>query len=147
MRRSELKRTKTRRPMDSATYDELKTFVEIRDKGICIGVRAGVFHQCGVPYDAEHLVEQRDIRKVDGAAQALKDPRLATFCCRSLNGVLHTYGWLKLAADLERTDLTNIEKDLRARAAIRHHAPEGFEDAVKEYGLEAAADGKLGGVG
>lgn len=146
MRRSPLKRTKSKRPMDAPTYKELKTFVEIRDKGVCIGVRAGIFHKCTAPYDAEHLVEQRDIRKVGGAIQALADPRLATFCCRSLNNALHTYAWLRLIEDRDDSRMNNIEKDVRARAAIRHHAPDGFEDAVKEYGLEAAADGKLGGV-
>ena len=144
MRRSPLKRKRAKRPMSAAGYALLKTTVAARDGNLCIGIRAGIEHACNLPQDAEHLVEQRDIRQIPEADKALADARLATYCCRNLNGALHTYAWLKLAVDHRRKDLTNIEKDQRARAAIRRCAPIGFEDAVREYGLETPADRKLG---
>lgn len=144
MRRSPLKRKKAKRPMSAGDYNALKQAVKERDGGICIGITAGISHACTPPHDAEHLVEQRDIRKTTHASEALADPRLSAYCCRGLNHSLHSYSWLRLATDFGRSDITNVDADRRARASIRRHAPKGFEDAVSEYGLELAADKKLG---
>ena len=145
MRRSPLKRKKIKRHVSSVDMADLKTKVALRDKGICIGIRAGIEHACKFPVDPEHLVEQRQIvRYLGEGSPALTDERLVTYCCRWLNGALHDYHYLKLATDLKRSDLTNLEKDERARASIRRHAPEGFEEAVKEYKLEIPAEQKLG---
>lgn len=145
-RHQSLRRKKKSRPMTSADYVELREFVEARDKGICIGITAGIDHACLAPHDAEHLVEQRDIKKLADPQRstALSDPRLAVFCCRGLNNALHAYARLTLSTDRKRDDLTLDEKDKRARAAIRRHAPDGFEEAVIEYVLETPANRKLG---
>lgn len=148
MKRTPMKRKGRKRQIPADHMDSLKQTVKERDNGICIGKTAGIKHECGPVYDPEHLVEQRDIRKKCGpASDALVDPRLAAYCCRNLNSALFFHNPLVTLVDAKDPgDLTLEDKDTRARAAIRSVAPEGFEEAVEEYGLQSPADRKLGAL-
>lgn len=145
MRRSPMKRKPRKRQLSGNEMEELKAQVRRRD-GSCVGKRAGILHACNADYldDPEHLVDQRDIRNICGeGSAALTDTRLVTYCCRNLNSALFFRNPLVLNDEVF-ADLTIEAKDNNARAAIRAAAPEGFEAAVIEYGLESAADRKLG---
>lgn len=146
MRRSSIKRSTPKRQISPLKMAELREEIAKRDGGDCIGQRAGIIHDCNIHLtaDVEHLIEQREIRKICGDdSPALTDTRLLTLCCRNLNGALFARQPLQLA-DYEPGWRTREEEDARARRRIRDLAPDGFAAAIREYGLESAADRKLG---
>jgi hypothetical protein len=117
------------RYLDEDSYVALLEKVARRDNFVCFASRFDPAHNCIEPFDAAHLVAQRDLGHNH---PALDDPAICLYACR-----------------LAHTQLDNWQGpfvNVAARDRIRFIAGTEFEDAVWKYDLAVLADRFFGGA-
>lgn len=130
--RSQLGKKPSSRHIRQADYLGCIGRAKARQGGICIGLLAGIDHECD-EMQWLHLVDQAVIvRKLGEGHPALTDDRIGAYGCQFINGSLDEW----------RGPL----KDPAARNHLRTFAHPEFDDALADHGLEVEADRKFDGA-
>lgn len=110
--RKQLKKSGKRRPMNAQQYLSALGKAKANQGGKCVGLIAGIDHECSDPFDACHVIPQQTITKHTEDPKALSDPRNILYACR----------WIHSRFDAGQIELPD---------------PDGFAGYCAEFGFES----------
>ena len=110
--RTPLKKTAKSRPMNAQQYLAALGKAKSIQGGRCIGLIAGVEHECADPFDAMHKIPQRTITDHTDDPKALADHRNIYYGCRTIHAMF----------DAGRIELPD---------------PDGFDDYCTDFGFDS----------